>query len=213
MIMLTDDRILPRDILVNSILAAHLDISSLVTLSSCSKECRRIVYREVPGSTWSEIDLSGNDRITDGQLYALLKNVNARENTRSLRLIGCVRIDGPGLEPLRGSSVLEDIDLRVLGSLPHREGEGGIDSPRGPSGLEEDHVADILRSMITRCTPCNSSDCGTATSSIALTRVAIRPMAGSFSLTNIKANNVREIPFYASGRLRDFIADHDSLKR
>ncbi|KAL7461943.1 hypothetical protein ACHAXS_002352 [Conticribra weissflogii] len=134
---LLNESLLPRDILLNSILP-HLDLQALVNLSSASKLCHRLVFLETPPTRWSKIrflrDRTPSDgthgstkrsdgarrthtcKITDEQLKAFLTRVNARENTREISLWGCDTIRGGGLTPLSGSRVLETIDLRVTGA-------------------------------------------------------------------------------------------------
>ncbi|KAL3810765.1 hypothetical protein ACHAXA_001590 [Cyclostephanos tholiformis] len=159
--MLTDESTLPRHVLVNSVLA-YIDLCSLIKFSCTSKACRDVVFLNVPKARWRRIDLSGNSRITDEQLRVFLENIDARTTTRILSLVGCPNVNGTGLEPLRGSIVMEDIDLRVRGSLPL---VGDLGKLRGPSGLREDCVAEILRSML----PILPGQ------PVALRRVAIRP--------------------------------------
>jgi len=58
-----------------------------------------------------------------------------------LRLAGCVNITGAGLEPLRGSSVIEQIDLGLVG-----DNESPVLGEEYP--LSRDHVLPILDSII-----------------------------------------------------------------
>ena len=62
---------------------------------------------------WLNIVFSsaGSGRITDSQLAAFLKRVDARSCTALLRLQYC-KISGVGLLPLQGSEVLQFLDLR-----------------------------------------------------------------------------------------------------
>ena len=191
--MLTDESSLPRHVLVNSVLA-HLDLYSLIKFTCTSKACMDVVYRDVPKSRWRMVDLSGNRRITDEQLRTFLMNIDARDNTRVLSLAGCASVNGTGLDPLRGSTVMEDIDLRVLGTLPH-SGESG--KMCGPSGLSENCVAGILDSML----PPHSG------MHFALRRVAIRPRSMGPTLPRI--------PRYHNygPATSNFLRQHDSLQR
>lgn len=86
-----------------------------------------------------ELDLSYFPGITDQQLGPLLERINARSVTRSILLDKKTPspISGRGLEPLRQSRVLESIDLRQWDSLDP-----------GPTGLHDEAVSDILRSMV-----------------------------------------------------------------
>ena len=85
--------LLPRHIIINSVLSC-LDLCDLIRFSCSSKECREAVFQEVPKERWRAINLAGNKIITDDQLCAFLKNINAKENTRTLSLVGCVRVKG-----------------------------------------------------------------------------------------------------------------------
>ncbi|KAL7525924.1 hypothetical protein ACHAWF_001566, partial [Thalassiosira exigua] len=132
--------------------------------------CQRLVFHEAPPARWEDIDLSGDRRISDDQLRALLANASARERTRRLSLAGCANVRGTGLAPLRGSRVLEDVDLRVRGCRP-LEGEDGL--RYGDSGLDEPFVAGVLSSMLPRRDPAP----GCPPRKIVLRRVAIRPLS------------------------------------
>ena len=133
----------PQDIL-NSILS-HLDLHTLVNFSSCAPRCQTIVFQEMNPRQWEEIRICGHlalCSINDEQLATFLRKINARDNTRALSLVGCPNLNGSGLEPLRGSAVLEDIDLRVRGSLPLK---GEMGEQYGDTGLDTAVVTDILR--------------------------------------------------------------------
>lgn len=158
---------LPRHIIINSVLS-YLDLYDLVRFSCSSAEYQKAVFEEIPKKRWNVINLSGNKTITDDQLRVFLTNINAKENTQKLSLVGCVNIRGPGLEPLRGSRVLEDIDLRVRGSLPLKGADGKL---YGPSGLNEECVSSLLFSML----PLQTENAWARGSEVALRRVAIRP--------------------------------------
>ena len=84
-------------------------------------------------------------QINDDQLRSFLIKANAKENTYILSLIGCPNIKGRGLEPLSCSLVLQDIDLRVIGTLPLK-GEQG--EQYGPTGLDERWIFVTLTSML-----------------------------------------------------------------
>jgi hypothetical protein len=57
-------------------------------------------------------------------LQALLTRVNAREVTTYLNLDRCHKLIGHGLEPLRGSLVLERISLDIGISAMHMQDDG-----------------------------------------------------------------------------------------
>ena len=81
--------------------------------------------------------------MTDGELGGLLVCTNAVHNLKSLKLTHCFGITGVGLEPLRGSLVLERIDLSLVG-----QHENPVIEPE-PS-ITAENVVPILDSIIAR---------------------------------------------------------------
>jgi len=73
---------------------------------------------------------------SDEDLRTLLLNIDAKNTLRTLRMEGCTRIVGRGLEPLRGSTVLQQL------SLPHRFSNGV------ENALSIDIVIPIVFSMV-----------------------------------------------------------------
>lgn len=53
-------------------------------------------------------------RLNDEHLRCILINVDAKKNLKVLKLTHCVGMTGIGLEPLRGSTVLELVDVSLL---------------------------------------------------------------------------------------------------
>ena len=51
------------------------------------------------------------NKLTDDDIGAVLKCINAQDVLKRLKLCGCTNIEGHGLNPLRGSVVLEQIDM------------------------------------------------------------------------------------------------------
>jgi len=143
---LLTEAFIPQDIFVDSILA-YLDLHSLVVFSGCSRICRDVVFKQTPKDCWETIYLCGGKpcSINDDQLSAFLRNINAVENTRVLSLVGCPSLTGRGIEPLTGSTVLEDIDLRVRGTLPLK---GEFGKRVGASSLDGLFVTRVLRTML-----------------------------------------------------------------
>ena len=82
-------------------------------LSSASKA---IMAGEEPRENldFMDIEKSCRTRLTDVEVGGLLVCTNAAHNLKSLKLTHCVGITGVGLEPLRGSTVLERIDLSLV---------------------------------------------------------------------------------------------------
>ena len=77
---------------------------------------------------------------SDDDLRALLLNIDAKNTLKTLNIEWCYKIVGHGLEPLRGSTVLQQL------SLPHRLGNG-VDN-----ALSIDIVVPIIISMINAVT-------------------------------------------------------------
>ncbi|EOD14228.1 hypothetical protein EMIHUDRAFT_246343 [Emiliania huxleyi CCMP1516] len=88
-----------------------LQLVDLCRLARCNKVVRALASN---GSLWTNISFppSGAEKLTDGMLAKLLERVQAKQHTETVSLAGCTRIDGSGLEPLRGSTVLRTVDLR-----------------------------------------------------------------------------------------------------
>ena len=137
----------------------YLDLVSLLRLAGCNSVLRKYTYKD-NGRIWKVIDFGSKECIISGaskfivdyQLRALLHNCRAREHCQVLKLTGCIQISGNGLDPLRGSSMLREIDLRlndsvrfsaveidtksvlsVLSSMPPIAQEGTV--PKGSFGL------------------------------------------------------------------------------
>ena len=56
-------------------------------------------------------------KLKDSDVASILSCVNAHEKLKGLKLSGCNNITGSGLGVLRGSTVLEQIDLSIFGSF------------------------------------------------------------------------------------------------
>jgi hypothetical protein len=129
---------IPEEIMKHMV--SFCDLPSLVLLAATCQPYQRLVFRECP-SLWEDIDFGKVPqaaRLTDTALNALLTNVNARNVTTSLSLMGCTNVRGQGLEPLRNSQKLEIIELRKT-----REEWKTV----GETGLDDAYVTGILRSM------------------------------------------------------------------
>lgn len=61
---------------------------------------------------FEDIEKSLAKKLTDDDVSAVLICIDAANNLKTLKLAGCVNITGHGLEPLRGSLSLKQIDLR-----------------------------------------------------------------------------------------------------
>ncbi|KAL3781192.1 hypothetical protein ACHAW5_007004 [Stephanodiscus triporus] len=95
---------------------------------------------------WTTLDFGDVDealagRLSDDDVFGVLTCIDGANVLRTLKLTGCVGLTGSGLEPLRGSTALEQIDL----SLSRRHGRPAIATE--PS-LSEGCVLPILDSVI-----------------------------------------------------------------
>ena len=60
---------------------------------------------------FADIEKSLAEKLNDDDISDILTAIDARTTTKYLKITGCVNILGGGLSPLRGSTVLEQIDL------------------------------------------------------------------------------------------------------
>ena len=90
---------------------------------------------------FGDIDKSLARKLRDGGLCEILTIINAVNNTKCIKLTGCVNIDGSGLSPLRGSIVLKQLDLGLVGQFESPE----LDPEHS---ISEDVVIPILTSII-----------------------------------------------------------------
>jgi len=89
-----------------------------------------------------DIEKSLRDRLTDDDLACILACVDAARNLKKLKLTHCIQVTGLGLEPIRRSVVLEQLDLSQVGQheLPYTTGPMGL--------ICEETVLPILNSII-----------------------------------------------------------------
>lgn len=91
---------------------------------------------------FGDVDRSLASRLNDDDMLAVLTCIDARNRLWTLKLTGCFNLTGAGLEPLRDSTVLAQIDLSIVNPLKR------IDERRIPVSLSENYVIPILRSII-----------------------------------------------------------------
>ncbi|KAL7448274.1 hypothetical protein ACHAWC_000493, partial [Mediolabrus comicus] len=73
---------------------------------------------KIAGNDWDTLDFGDIEaalaaKLSDDHLNAMLRCIDAVRKVKKLRLTNCMNISGTGLEPLRGSDVIERIDLRI----------------------------------------------------------------------------------------------------
>ena len=97
-------------------------------------------------SQWDILDFEDLDKelankLTDEDINAVLKYMNARDVLKKLKLCGCINIEGHGLSPIRNSIILEQIDISLVGK--HDDLYFGIQSK-----ISQAAVVPILDSII-----------------------------------------------------------------
>ena len=102
----------------------------------------------IVGNQWDTLDFGEIEkelakRLTDRNIHDILIYTDAVNNVKRLKLTNCIAITGAGLEPLRGSVVIEQIDLSLVG-----EHESPVLDPK-PS-ISRDDVLPILYSIISQ---------------------------------------------------------------
>ena len=79
----------------------------------------------------------------DGHLHAMLTVVNPQK-VKAIKLSNCMRLEGSGLNPLRGSMSLKLIDLSCEGDYTGGRGYTSSQEPR----ISEANVLPILSSIL-----------------------------------------------------------------
>ena len=96
--------------------ARSSDEKNLVTSSPV---CKTILYST--NQSWEVLDFGDIEddglaqKLSDEDVHSILMHIDAVNNLKKLKLTGCVNITGGGLNPLRGSVVLKEIDLSLVG--------------------------------------------------------------------------------------------------
>ena len=105
---------------------AHVS-SYLASPLSCALFAAALNHRDVDSSTvitgsqWDALDFGHIEKelaakLTDDDINAVLTHIDAVNNIKKLRLTNCINITGVGLEPLRGSIIIQQI-MRVQFSI------------------------------------------------------------------------------------------------
>jgi len=80
-------------------------------------------------------------KLSDGDIQAILLHIDAVNHVKKLIVTNCISITGIGLGPLRGSTIIEQIDLSLVAKH-----ESPILDPAPP--ISREHVLPILDSII-----------------------------------------------------------------
>jgi len=102
----------------------------------------------VSAQQWDTLDFEDvnkelANKLSDDDTFAILQCISAHDVLKKLKLTGCVNLTGQGLSPLRGSVVLEQIDLCLL-----KKYEDPTSARRLQDSLSKDIVLPILDSII-----------------------------------------------------------------
>ena len=87
-------------------------------------------------------------KLSDDDIKAILKSINAADRLLCLRLTNCTNITGSGLEPLRGSSKLWHLDLSLAPKHQNVENFSLSLYRKKALALSMQRVLPILDSMI-----------------------------------------------------------------
>eukprot|EP00984_Skeletonema_dohrnii_P020801 scaffold10223_cov96-Skeletonema_dohrnii-CCMP3373.AAC.9 len=142
---------LPSGILAHaaSFLAAPSRALFAVALDEKSAASPNERSAAIVGSQWDILDFGEIEKelaakLLDVDIQAVLLCIDAINNVKRLKLANLINITGAGLEPLRGSLIIEQIDLSLVGDHQSHF----LLSPRPP--LLWIHVLPILDSIIER---------------------------------------------------------------
>lgn len=102
----------------------------------------------IVGNEWSTLDFGDIEedlarRLSDCNIQIILLCIDAVNQLKTLKLTNCINITGAGLEPIRGSTIIEQIDLSLVGKNQSPQLE-----PQPP--ISCDIVLPILDSIIER---------------------------------------------------------------
>eukprot|EP00984_Skeletonema_dohrnii_P019628 scaffold9436_cov73-Skeletonema_dohrnii-CCMP3373.AAC.2 len=100
----------------------------------------------IVGNQWSILDFGDIEmdlaiKLNDDDIEKVLMCIDAVNKVKRLKLANCVNITGVGLEPLRGSIIIEQIDLSLVA---HHKSPDLESAPQ----ISCDHVLPILDSII-----------------------------------------------------------------
>lgn len=109
---------------------------------------KNIQFSPIAGSDWETLDFGEVEKdlaskLSDDDVSSILQHIDAVNNLKRLRITNCINISGSGLEPLRGSTIIEQIDLSLVG-----DGEDPRLDPEPPISCEL--VTPILDRIIER---------------------------------------------------------------
>jgi len=98
---------------------------------------------------FSDIDIELASKLTDSDMSSILVSIDGVNRLKVLRIIGCTNISGVGLEPIRGSTTIQQMDLCTSSIATIANGDA-LFSSNFPwcFTLSEEAVIPILDSII-----------------------------------------------------------------
>ena len=139
---------LPSGILAHaaSFLAAPSKALFAITFDADSVAVPNERSSAIVGNQWDildfgEIEKDLAEKLSDSDIEKVLQCIDAVNNLKRLKLANCTNITGTCLEPLRGSLIIEQIDLSLVGEHQNPD----LDPP---PPISCDHVLPILDSIV-----------------------------------------------------------------
>jgi len=125
--------------------AALLAIAMMADSQQQTETSKAIISSTINCSVldFGDIEKSLSVKLSDDDIDKILRSIDAVNNLRILKLAGCVNITGRGLDVLRSSNEIQQIDLSLVGKH-----ESPLIEPEPL--LSEDVVIPILDSIISR---------------------------------------------------------------
>eukprot|EP00984_Skeletonema_dohrnii_P034108 scaffold33204_cov72-Skeletonema_dohrnii-CCMP3373.AAC.1 len=141
---------LPSGILAHaaSFLVAPSKVLFAVALDGTSAVSPNERSSSIVGNQWDILDFGDTEKelamkLNDHDIEKVLLCIDAVNKVKRLKLANCINIAGAGLEPLRGSAIIEQIDLSLVGEHQNQKLH-----PEPP--ISCDIVLPILDSIIER---------------------------------------------------------------
>ena len=131
------------DMIMSSVVSYLCNVSRAVFATSLNGRATFLPREILNEIDFGELGQSLASRLTDNDVRGILKYINANMVKR-IKLTHLTQITGSGLDILRGSSVLEHIDLSLV---PEHQSASMYESRKSPR-LSEDVVLPILDSII-----------------------------------------------------------------
>ena len=90
--------------------------TSILSITTSTSYLFQNELRAIETLDFKDVSSELASRLTDDDLRSILISVDAVNNLKKLVLTNCIKVTGIGLEPLRGSNVLQHLDLKITDS-------------------------------------------------------------------------------------------------